>query len=245
MPSVDDLEKLPLLALVAFAARCARRVQPLYRLPKDYPHKIEYERAVERALQMAETFAAGMANILVVDKVVADHTVMAAVEAEAAKAAAEAAVYAAEAASNAARPSGAAVVTAVTATDENAKAAVDKPFSGYVARAAESDYEKLLALDLGNYPDLGRTVDPSESGPLGPLWPDEAPGWYVNALEADSGPATPVDIYFDVAEFGDEEIAEILGRFSDLYHALSGDVLVIDRTETLDPSRVLTPEGVE
>lgn len=43
----------------------------------------------------------------------------------------------------------------------------------------------------------------------------------------------PIHVYFDLAGFSDKQIAEVLSRLSDLYHALSGDVLVIEGT---DPS---------
>ncbi len=42
----------------------------------------------------------------------------------------------------------------------------------------------------------------------------------------------PVVICFDVSEFSDEDIAEVLGLFSDLYHAVSGDVLVIEAIDS-------------
>ena len=48
--------------------------------------------------------------------------------------------------------------------------------------AARLDYSHLLDLALGAPGELGRPADPSESGPLGPLWPDGAPDWYTNGL---------------------------------------------------------------
>jgi hypothetical protein len=38
----------------------------------------------------------------------------------------------------------------------------------FMERAVE-DYEKLLRLDLGSYPQAGKPIDPSSDGPLGPL----------------------------------------------------------------------------
>ena len=35
--------------------------------------------------------------------------------------------------------------------------------------AALSDYDKLVRLELGRYPEPGAPVDPSPGGPLGPL----------------------------------------------------------------------------
>jgi hypothetical protein len=54
MITSQDLEKLPLRAIVAFAARCARRVQPLFRSGE----KNEL-RAVEAAIACAERCARG------------------------------------------------------------------------------------------------------------------------------------------------------------------------------------------
>ncbi|OHB68105.1 MAG: hypothetical protein A2V70_05040 [Planctomycetes bacterium RBG_13_63_9] len=53
LPSLKELWQLSLRALVAYAARCARRVQPLYR--SENPEHVE---AVERTISMAEQFAA-------------------------------------------------------------------------------------------------------------------------------------------------------------------------------------------
>jgi hypothetical protein len=36
-------------------------------------------------------------------------------------------------------------------------------------KAAVEDYEKLLTLDLGSYPEEGKPIDSSSNGPLGPL----------------------------------------------------------------------------
>jgi hypothetical protein len=40
-------------------------------------------------------------------------------------------------------------------------------------KGAIEDYEKLLRLDLGSYPQAGNPIDPSSKGPLGPLGPEE------------------------------------------------------------------------
>ena len=38
-------------------------------------------------------------------------------------------------------------------------------------KAAIEDYERLLRLDLGSYPQAGKPIDPSSRGPLGPREP--------------------------------------------------------------------------
>jgi hypothetical protein len=44
-------------------------------------------------------------------------------------------------------------------------------YSESIASAALDDYQKILGLDLGVYPDAGQPVDPSSDGPLGPVRP--------------------------------------------------------------------------
>src|SRR5947209_2948538 len=55
----DHLKVLPLRAIVAFAARCARRVEPLTELPEGNPLRAGRREAVDAALRMAESFARG------------------------------------------------------------------------------------------------------------------------------------------------------------------------------------------
>src|SRR5437867_1906595 len=58
--TAEDLKKLPLRAIVAFAARCARRVEPLALLPDDHPEKERCRSAVGDAIRLAEDFARGL-----------------------------------------------------------------------------------------------------------------------------------------------------------------------------------------
>src|SRR4051794_36527393 len=60
MTTEEELQRLPLRAIVAYAARCARRVRPLYRLPQDFPDRVKHELAVDHAIEYAENFAAGI-----------------------------------------------------------------------------------------------------------------------------------------------------------------------------------------
>jgi hypothetical protein len=41
-------------------------------------------------------------------------------------------------------------------------------------KGAVEDYEILLRLRLGRYPEAGQPIDPSSNGPLGPLEPEES-----------------------------------------------------------------------
>jgi hypothetical protein len=55
--------------------------------------------------------------------------------------------------------------------------------------------------------------------------------------------ATPLRLYFESERFTADEIAEILGYFSDYHEAITGDRLVIESHGTLETSGVLVPQG--
>ena len=58
IPTKEEIKKLPRRAQVAFAARCARRVQPVFKAA--WPEATEeHVEAIERAIRCAETAAAG------------------------------------------------------------------------------------------------------------------------------------------------------------------------------------------
>ena len=105
--TVEHLKKLPLRAIVAFAARCARRVEQLAQLPEGHPQRESRRAAVEAAL------------------------------------------------------------SAFTAAVE-AFASVGYHNEDFVA-AARNDYDTLVRLELGHFPEAGTPVDLSPCGPLGRL----------------------------------------------------------------------------
>jgi hypothetical protein len=55
----EDLKKLPLRAIVALAARCARRIEPQARLSDDDPEKERCRVAAANSFRLAEDFANG------------------------------------------------------------------------------------------------------------------------------------------------------------------------------------------
>ena len=166
-PTHYDLMKLPQRAIVAYAVRCARRLQPLFAttgIPDDNLHA----QAVEEAMDIAERFCRGEAGRA------ADANI-------AAKAAAKAAYGAAEAAGtpdavNAARVAGFAAYAVATpvyaAIVAYATATVAAKTASAVDAAARADYDRLLELNPGSYDNLGQPIDPTETGPLGSLWPE-------------------------------------------------------------------------
>jgi hypothetical protein len=195
--TVEHLEKLPLRAIVAFAARCARRVEPHAQLPEGHPQKESRRVAVEAALLIAEAFAKGSVTR-------PDESVVAAVDASqrvaggapgsedataAAAKAAHAALTAWHASFQHADEGGpeethtpearkflgdlAHVTADLAALDAftaalNAFVSVGLQNEDFV-RAALGDYEALVKLKLGHYPDPGSPIDPTPGGPLGPL----------------------------------------------------------------------------
>ena len=196
--TVEHLKKLPLRAIVAFAARCARRVESLAQLPGEHPQRQSRRAAVEAALCLAEAYARGSDEP-------PDESVFAAVEATRgvvdAPAGSEDAIVAAAEAANAAESGwrltgprnagrdepfelktaqarkllgGLATVTADLAALSAFTAAVEAFAAvGYhndeFVAAARNDYQTLLHLGLGRYPEAGAPVDPAPAGPLGPL----------------------------------------------------------------------------
>jgi hypothetical protein len=194
--TVEQLKVLPLRAIVGFAARCARRVEPLAQLPEGNPHRESRREAVEAALRMAESFARGTEEP-------PDESVVAAIDASrdvggelAAAAAASAIAQAAHAAASAwhagsrvAEESGAprkhtveagrflgalshvtADLAAMNAFTAAAEAFVSIGYRNeHFVDSALKDYRTLVGLELGRYPEPGNPVDPSPGGPLGPL----------------------------------------------------------------------------
>ncbi|MEM8495504.1 MAG: hypothetical protein AAF663_08980 [Planctomycetota bacterium] len=162
-----DLKGWPRSACVAFAARCARRVQPMFLA--DWPDApAGHTEALETAITLGEQLAAKAVSVGAADRAAARAAARAAIAARANatdyKAAAHAA-HAAVAAADAARSASAYAYAAARAAR--------------VAKAARADvtteYTKLKqAIDRGDI-DHDTPVSPSF---FGPMWPDGVPdGW--------------------------------------------------------------------
>ena len=157
----ERLARLPHHAVVAFAARCARRVQPLtHVLPQ------QDRDTIDRAITNAEAFAKGAAEARAADA-------RAATRAADARAAA---AWTAARAADAARADAADVAAAWAATATTAAAWAADAAAWAAARAAAlSDLDRLIALNPGELDPLGAPIDSSEAGPLGPIWPHGVP----------------------------------------------------------------------
>jgi hypothetical protein len=194
--STEDLKKLPLRAIVALAARCARRVQSLSLPPDDHhPDMDRCRTRVDGAIGLAEDFAKGSpcgAAPPVIREVEAcraiapcesvRETALAAVvwTAHAAAAAMEGLGLRdlpAEVSVTGEREPDAfpqlANVAADLAAREAFTAAVNAAravgFADEFINGTMQDYQTLLKFKLGFYPDAGQPIDPSPAGPLGPL----------------------------------------------------------------------------
>ena len=202
-PSLGELTQLPLRALVAYAARCARRVQPLFTLPDDHPDKQKHSEAVERAVRTAEEVARGT---LVIDgpgvcvpvAAMAVYPTSGVSDASRAAWASTDAARAASATTLAGRgeqgsgdffpvsdepvawPEGTRAVAAWVAYFAWSAAAMWADAANAWGADAGSDFAKLRGLGIGRFPELGAPIDASENGPLGPLWPEAQRGADAN-----------------------------------------------------------------
>jgi len=182
---LNDLGQLTLRGNVAFAVRCALRIRPCFELPADAPRQREKVAAVDRAIRLAAAFCNGQplergaaAAIARVAEAVAEET------SEFTRCAGYAAVRAAEAAANAEEvvrnPNDSGIMEVVAAAFGSGRvlaANADTFTLDYVAAVLCADVDKLLSLGHGGSPELGPPLDPSEAGPLGPLWPNGTPLW--------------------------------------------------------------------
>jgi hypothetical protein len=193
--STEDLKNLPLRAIVALAARCARRVEYLSLLPDGHPDLDRCRMAVDGAIRLAEDFARGL-PCRAVPSVIRDVEACRAIaEGEYVRETAVAAViFSAHAAAAGIEGLGLrdepaevslmgtrrpnpfpqlANVAADLAARNAFTAAVDADgavgHSDKFIEAAMQDYQALLKLNLGRYPEAGEPIDPSPTGPLGKL----------------------------------------------------------------------------
>ena len=191
--STEDLKKLPLRAIVALAARCARRVESLSLLPDGPADTDRYRSAIDGAIRMAEDFArdSPCRDVPTVIRDVEAYRAIA--EGDFVRETAVAAVvFSAHAAAAAMEGLGLrdepaevsvmgtrqpnpfpqlANVAADLAAREAFTAAVDAAgaagFADEFIKGSMQDYQTLLKLRLGLYPEAGQMIDLSPAGPLG------------------------------------------------------------------------------
>jgi hypothetical protein len=193
----EDLKKLPLRAIVAFAARCARRVESIAQFPADHPQREARRVAIENAIRLAEEISKGSSSTSV-EPVLQELDATRSLSSEATGCG-----CAADAAAAASRTAATVWLVlnqgeGVRDTDRWTKTPEARGFLSHLAnvtadivaldaftaavqaadaaahndtfmRGAIQDYERLLGLNLGTYPQAGQAIDPSPDGPLGPI----------------------------------------------------------------------------
>jgi len=161
------------------------RIRPRFQIPADHP-AVGHERAVDQAIALAVSFARAAA----VDS--GDVARAAEFVYRLADATADVTYYSGFAAAHAAQAASTAAAVRELASDGVAIEVVASAFgasrvlegnsqlenASTVVGAMRSDLEKLLALRLGAFAELGQAIDPTEEGPLGVLWPLGEPAWY-------------------------------------------------------------------
>ncbi|MGE3424826.1 MAG: hypothetical protein AB7N24_22490 [Dehalococcoidia bacterium] len=253
LPTPQELRTLPRWAIVAYAARCARRVLPLHPGDsRDHP-------LVASEISVAEMSAAGDTGAA---RAAADATQAAAI------ARAAGAARAAEA-SDAARAADAAAAAAYAAYDADdayyaAARAADAAHAAYyaVARAAAyaaydadaaaaadaaraaalRDYELLVTAAASWTED---THVPPEF--FGPIWPDGEPvGWSAAVhraggtkveAEFNQNPDLSIEVFVDPGDATEEEVQELFDALSELNVELGGSGVVFntDKMPSVQP----------
>jgi len=193
--STEDLKKLPLRAIVALAARCARRVESPSLLPDGHQDRDRCRTAIDGAIRLAEDFARG-SPCAAVPSVIRDvETCRAIAQGEYVRETPiGAVVWTSHAAAAATESLGLrdepaevdlmgtrqpnsfpqlANVGADLAARDAFTAAVDAAVAAGCGdefiKGSMQDYQSLLKLGLGPYPEAGQPIDPSPTGPLGAL----------------------------------------------------------------------------
>ena len=249
IPTEEEISKLPRWAIVAFAARCARRVEPIFRLAwPDAPKK--HIHAVADAIEVAE-ISASIASTAVS----ASARTAAAVEAAYAAARAATAVKAAYAAVEAAYVAARAAAVAITASAvEAANAAIG---AGTVAtREIRADYEKLLKASKAEKWTDATAVSP---GFFGPLWPSGEPDWKKiisgykkiktkrkgdSSKQSEEGLSIQCIIPDNIsAEDATEELVGLFHALSQYRIACGGNGLIIEDFQTFIKDEVLAGAG--
>ena len=193
--STEDLKKLPLRAIVALAARCARRVEYLSLLPDGHPDRDRCRTAIDGAIRLAEDFARGSPcpAVPIRDPGCRGLSGDRAGRVRARDGGRRGRVDGPRGRGGDGRPRPArraggsqpdghataepfpqlANVAADLAARDAFTAAVDAAvaagFGDEFIKGAMQDYQTLLKLGLGSYPEAGQPIDPSPAGPLGQL----------------------------------------------------------------------------
>lgn len=217
LPDEKDIAKLPRWAQVAFAARCARRVLPLFKY--DWPDAPEkHVQAVENAVHLAEDSAAHAYSAGVAADDAADDASDAAYAAYDARAAdaydSYDAAYATSYAAHAAAYDAATAAAAATAATAAARVRAGTLF------AIVSDYARLV--DRA-HEEQWTDDTPVPPAVFGALWPDgPPPGWPAEGESSRTPPPLAFAIISNPSVLTDAEYSQLIGLLGDLVRARGG-----------------------
>ena len=183
---LNDLGEITLRGNVAFAVRCAERMRPCFKVPADAERKREKTAAVEAAIRIANAFCRGLplepgraaAAVRPATEVAEETGEDTYWSAYAAVRAVEAVAYAEGVANKQSDRDVTEVIAAAFGAGRVVAANVDTFGLNQVVAALRADVDNLLRLAGGSPEELGPEIDPSESGPLGALWPAGTPLCY-------------------------------------------------------------------
>lgn len=241
LPTEEEIAQLPRWARVAFAARCARRVLPLFRKRWSTASE-EQVRAIHSAVELAENSAAAAAYSVAITagaRFTANAAAAAAINARAANARAAANAAVAASAANIAVNAAAEFADADAANAAAlATANADAAGSRVATPSIRADFQRILDESQRGKWDDNTPVAPSIFEPLeaiSPLTDDAGPGKAL-ILELFHNPDTdPKDIGTSVVR---------LWEVANEYHMTrGGGVLTFDEFKQLIPA--LVPVGPE
>ena len=184
----SELSRLSLRGIVALATRCARRVVGLYVPFRGEHHIKERERldciqAAQEAICFAERYCTHKEHASYGKDTIHTLELLDGLAGHACKHTGEAAI--------AAYGGKHEEVVRLTALVQLYGAAAIRSAAEYAysyEEAVKTDFNKLLTLSLGEYPNTGGVLNPRESGPLGPMWDELSPEWYSDRREGTSHP---------------------------------------------------------
>lgn len=267
LPTREDISRLPRLARVAYAARCARRAFPLVK--RKWPEIPDKDlAAIESAISIAEDAASAAAAYATVTSASATADACKSYAGGAASVASLAAYRAtneagydayaayagtatcADAAACAAYAAAATASASASAVTFAADAAIYAAGADVPIAAIARDYQVILELSQREKWTDKTPVPPSVFGPFDVVvnvgaakltLTTFAPTVSVEPI------APPLRLIFEKGVFDPSEMAEIIGHLSELYRSLGGDRLIIDDIGTLYPEQTpitnTVPEG--
>jgi hypothetical protein len=229
-PTAADLKRLPRWARVAFAARCARRVQPNFLNWRDGDSRSRY--GVQAAIDYAESVGAkslvDQPHISDVEDAVSSAIGAAIYQSERAKAGEKAAARLAAQGGAAAKAAFLdALVNLHDETDSNRSAELTADAVAEASRVVDitrdiwRDFDLLFELAAAEKWTDDTPVPPSV---FGPMWPDGEPEWAkpsdnAGPQESDS---PSLEVYIDPGAASVETIQAVFDALSDLQAAAGG-----------------------